>query len=262
LEGFRGRLLFSPQKTYFLTLLACLTRFSITPSKASFSFRSPSLCLSQYSNSSEVFSVKSCSSLTCFLSSSSVNPSNFSSVVAQRRFTAIKSNSGAGGGPFGRLDRRSLVVPDCVLSTEPVESFASCAFNRATEPSVLSDSEFRDEGSRLISGRTSFFCFDGGSISSRSTGTPRLTRNRRRIRDWVQLGGWRGGGVINCFQSERDLSEGKIGEESGTGSCEGIDDSLSSVDEGNMASKCAFVAARSSGTEECLSKSKRGCRWV
>lgn len=169
---------------HFLTLLACRTRFSITPSNASFSFKRPSRRLSQYSSSSDVFSVRAVRSLTWACSSSSVNPSNFSSVVAQRRFTATRSSSGGGGGPFGRLDRptRSF-APDCALSTDPVESLAACAFSRASEPSCLSDSDFRDDGSRLISGSTSFFCFDGGRISSRSTGTPKLTRNRRRIRD-------------------------------------------------------------------------------
>ena len=36
-------------------------------------------------------------------------------------------------------------------------------------------------------GRTSFFCFEAGRISSRSTGTPRETRKRRRIRDLTQF---------------------------------------------------------------------------
>lgn len=38
-------------------------------------------------------------------------------------------------------------------------------------------------------GRTSFFCFEAGRISSRSTGTPSETRKRRRIRDLTQFWG-------------------------------------------------------------------------
>lgn len=64
---------------------------------------------------------------------------------------------------------------------------------------------------------------------------------------------------MSCFQRERDLSEGKIGESSGIGSCRVINESFSAVDEGNMASKCAWVTANSSGTEESLSKSIKGC---
>jgi hypothetical protein len=126
-----------------------------------------------------------------------------------------------------------------VESNEADESFAPAwAFSLASEPTPgLSLSDLRDEGSRLISGRTSFFCFEGGRISSRSTGTPRLMRKRRRIRDWVQLAGWRGGGVINCFQRDKDRSEGKIGEESGIGSCGGMEERYSLVACGNMASR-------------------------
>jgi len=183
------------QSNYFLTLRACRTKFSITPSKASFSLTSPSRRFSQYSNTSLVRVVKSFSSLTCACNSSSVKPSSFSSVVAHSRFTDVRSNSGGGGGPFGFLDRgcRSLlaVVLDCVESSEAVESFPPAwAFNLARDPRFgLSPSDFLVDGSRFMSGRTSFFCFDGGRISSRSTGTPRLTRKRRRMRDCVQFGG-------------------------------------------------------------------------
>lgn len=51
--------------------------------------------------------------------------------------------------------------------------------------------------SRFMEGRTNFFCFEAGRISSRSTGTPRETRKRRRIRDLVQFGGWSGGGATS-----------------------------------------------------------------
>lgn len=87
----------------------------------------------------------------------------------------------------------------------------------------LSPSDFREAGmSRLMSGRTSFFCFDGGRISSRSTGTPRLMRKSRLMRDCVQLGVWSGGGVMSCFHSERERSDGKMGDMSGIDSCSGI----------------------------------------
>lgn len=64
---------------------------------------------------------------------------------------------------------------------------------------------------------------------------------------------------MSCFQRERDLSEGKIGDSSGIDSCWVMNESFSAVDEGNMASKCACVTANSSGTEESLSKSIKGC---
>jgi hypothetical protein len=58
-------------------------------------------------------------------------------------------------------------------------------------------------------GRTRRFCFEGGRISSRSTGTPRETRNRRRMRLRVQFGGAIGGGWRSCCHKERDRSERK-----------------------------------------------------
>jgi hypothetical protein len=48
----------------------------------------------------------------------------------------------------------------------------------------------------------SFFCLEAGRISSRSTGTPRETRKRRRMRERIQFGGWRGGGATSCDQRE------------------------------------------------------------
>lgn len=57
----------------------------------------------------------------------------------------------------------------------------------------------------------SFFCLDAGRISSRSTGTPRETRKRRRMRERTQLGGCNGGGATSCDQRERLLSVRNIG---------------------------------------------------
>lgn len=231
-------------------------RFSITPSNASFSFRSPSLRLSQYSRSSEVFSVVLTKPCTWAFNSSTVMPSSFSSVVAQTRLTANRSRSGGGGGPFVLLVLDFPSLPDWLLSKDAVESFAACCFSRATEP-ILSDSDLRD-GSRLMSGSTSFFCFEGGNISSRSTGTPRLTKKSRLIRDWVQLGGCKGGGVTSCFHKDRDLSEGNIGDALSIGGGAGKLACASSVLEGNMASRCCCVAARRSGRSESASKSING----
>lgn len=64
----------------------------------------------------------------------------------------------------------------------------------------------------------SFFCFDAGRISSRSTGTPSETRNRRRIRERTQFGGCRGGGATSWDQSERLRSVRKMADLSGIGS--------------------------------------------
>ena len=59
------------------------------------------------------------------------------------------------------------------------------------------DEGVRCAGRALVEGRTSFFCFEAGRISSRSTGTPRETRKRRRMRERFQSGGWRGGGATS-----------------------------------------------------------------
>ena len=87
------------------------------------------------------------------------------------------------------------------LSMEVVEALASVCFSRAMDP--FRGSLRLDEPAE-VNGRMSFFCFDAGSISSRSTGTPKDTRKSRRIRDRVQLGGCKGGGATSCVQSDRD----------------------------------------------------------
>lgn len=66
-------------------------------------------------------------------------------------------------------------------------------------------------GWRWMEGRMSFFCLEAGSISSKSTGTPRETRKRRRIRERIQFGGWRGGGATSCVQSEALRGVRKMG---------------------------------------------------
>lgn len=91
---------------------------------------------------------------------------------------------------------------------EVAESFASLSFNRCNWADVGASE------SRPMEGRMRRFCLLGGRISSRSTGTPRETRKRRRMRERVQLGGCIGGGETSCCQRERERSERK-GEVSG-----------------------------------------------
>jgi hypothetical protein len=81
------------------------------------------------------------------------------------------------------------------------ESFVSVFFSLS---SAFADV---DVEVRLIFGRMRRFCFEGGRISSRSTGTPRDTRKSRRILLRVQLGGCIGGGCTNCCQRDSDRSD-------------------------------------------------------
>lgn len=62
-----------------------------------------------------------------------------------------------------------------------------------------------------VEGRMSFFCFEAGRISSRSTGTPRDTRKRRRMRERTQFGGCKGGGATSWAQREAERGVRKIG---------------------------------------------------
>jgi len=63
---------------------------------------------------------------------------------------------------------------------------------------------------------------------------------------------------MSCFHRDRDLSDGKIGEESGIGSCRGIEGLFTAVEDGNMASRWICVAARRSGKDDSASKSISG----
>lgn len=85
----------------------------------------------------------------------------------------------------------------------------------------------------------SFFCFDAGNISSRSTGTPRDTRKRRRMRDRTQLGGCKGGGATSCDHSERLRSVRNT--EFWSDSNDGAGGQVSLV-EGNNSSRYGLVA--------------------
>lgn len=130
-------------------------------------------------------------------------------------------------------------------------SFWDRSRERASLPSPDSDVRSRP-------GNINFFCLEGGRISSRSTGTPRLIRNKRRIRDCVQFGGCRGGGVMSCFHRDRDRSLGNIGESEGMGSGVVRVDLYSDVVVGNMVSRCDWVLDKISGNDKSASKSTNG----
>ena len=190
---------------YLRTRLACLTRFSITPSNVSLSSSALSLRFSQYSRISLAFVVSSSNFLMCAWSSLSVMFDNAARVVAHNIFVACKSSSGGDGGPL--LFRDALVEEG--WSTE-ADDVLSC-FNRTLDPVRRAPGGDWDSLRRRIDGRMSFFCLEAGRISSRSTGTPRETRKRRRMRERTQLGGCKGGGATSCDQSERLLSVRNIG---------------------------------------------------
>ena len=116
------------QYCYLRTLLACLTRFSITPSNVSLSSNALSLLFNQYSSTSLAFVVSSSNFLMCAWSSLSVMFDSAASVVAHNIFVACRSNSGGDGGPL--LLRDALV--DEGWSTE-ADDVLSC-FNRTRDP--------------------------------------------------------------------------------------------------------------------------------
>lgn len=110
---------------------------------------------------------------------------------------------------------------------------------------------------RWMEGRISFFCFEAGRISSRSTGTPRETRKSRRMRERIQSGGWRGGGATSWDQREALLWVRKTGF-----SVEGFEEGfwvISSGSGGYNASMYVAVASRTSSRESKSSKSGIGC---
>ena len=92
------------------------------------------------------------------------------------------------------------------------EALPSLSFRRCTEPPVAprESLELRPEP-RPVEGNTSFFCFEAGRISSRSTGTPKLTKNSRRMRERIQFGGWRGGAATSWLHSDALRCVRKIG---------------------------------------------------
>ncbi len=113
---------------------------------------------------------------------------------------APRSISGAGGRPL----LRRFPLAEVIESIDAADPF--CCFNLAREPLGRPSDDGRGEREslwRCVEGRTNFFCLLAGRISSRSTGTPRDTRNRRRMRERTQFGGCKGGGATSCDQSER-----------------------------------------------------------
>lgn len=123
-----------------------------------------------------------------------MRPSSAASVVAQSRRTAVRSSSGGGGGPRRREEEDFCLDADV---EDPLLLWGSSFL-----PGLLSGREGSDgfddaDPSGLMDGRMSFFCFEAGRISSRSTGTPRETRKSRRIRDLTQFGGCSGGGATS-----------------------------------------------------------------
>lgn len=205
----------------------------MTPSRASFSFIASSFLCNQYSNTPLLFLFKLSNVIKCAFSSSSSNPCKASSVVLHTRTAALASNSGGGGGPLLREDS-FFFWPPVFDSMEVDESFALFCFSRST-------ADVRGEVERLMFGRTRRFCFEGGSISSKSTGTPRETRKRRRMRDLVQLGGCIGGGDTSCCHRERERSERK-GEE--------LDLSKGGISEGGRESSGKMAERYESRSEE------------
>jgi hypothetical protein len=179
--------------TGYLSFLACATRLSMTCSNASLSPSALSNLFCQYSNTSFALSCSPLRWSICIFNSSSVKPCSAASVVAHNCIVLLMSSSGGGGGP---LRFRSGLEPD--ESTEVDDSFSRLIRPRGP-PLFRPSEEGRGERSpgMCIEGRMSFFCFEAGRISSRSTGTPRETRNSRRIRERTQSGGCSGGGATS-----------------------------------------------------------------
>lgn len=126
--------------------------------------------------------------------------------MAQSCEMCVVSKWGGGGRPFvldpAGCDLGGFGVLLLLLSRE-VEEAVLATRSRVREP--------RGESrvGRLMEGRTRRFCFEGGRISSKSTGTPRLTRKRRRMRLRVQFGGAMGGGERSCWVRLRLRGERK-----------------------------------------------------
>ena len=122
--------------------------------------------------------------------------SRAASVVAHSIEVVLRSSSGGGGGPF-----RGLSDLDLDESTDVFEAFSF--FTRSSALLRPSDDGRGDLSPGIfIEGRMSFFCFEAGKISSRSTGTPSETRKSRRILERTQSGGCSGGGATSCVHKE------------------------------------------------------------
>lgn len=155
----------------------------MTLSNASLSPNALSSRFCQYANTSLARSFSSSNRRTCALSSSSVKFCSAASVVEHSIVVELISSCGGGDGPF-----RLLSDLDADESTDAVDAFSLFTLPRGP---LRSSAEGLGDFSPgiCIEGRISFFCFEAGRISSRSTGTPSETRNNRRIRDRTQSGG-------------------------------------------------------------------------
>ena len=113
-------------------------------------------------------------------------------------------------------------------------------------------------GFRFMDGRMSFFCLEAGRISSRSMGTPRETRKRRRMRERIQFGGWRGGGATSWSQREalRGVRKTEFS------AVRGGRTEVSIISGGKRAFMYGSVAAWISSGESRSAKSKTGLRVV
>jgi hypothetical protein len=155
----------------------------------------------QYSKTSPARPLRSSSRFTCARSSSSVKLDSAASVVEQSIVVELMSSCGGDGGP---LRFRSDFDAD-----ESIE--ADEAFSLFTRPSAPFRSSAEGRGDRSpgigMEGSMSFFCLEAGNISSRSTGTPSDTRNKRLILDRTQSGGCNGGGAMSCDHSDVLRSE-------------------------------------------------------
>ena len=150
---------------------------------------------------------------------------------------ATRSSSGCGGGPFLFFD--DPVGLPCV-STDVDDALPSPCRSRDAD---LESDDVRGDDDRMCSeGSTSFFCFDAGRISSKSTGTPSETRNSLRVRERIQSGGARGGGATSCDHNEADRGVRNVDDSLGRT----LGDGMSRSSGGNSVSRHGSVDARTS----------------
>lgn len=181
-----------------------------------------------------------------------MNPSKAASVVAHNLLTAKRSSSGGAGWPRRRLD----FCREIVELTDVVESLCGVVASPCFALLIALVRTDVLESSGLMEGNISFFCFDAGNISSRSTGTPRDTRNRRRIRDFTQFGGCSGGGATNCDHRDSERSLLKMAVESGIGSNGGKEGTV--LVSGNRVSRESLVVDKRSDKDAVEVKSNSG----
>jgi hypothetical protein len=170
----------------------------MTCSNASLSPKALSIRFCQYSNTSFARTSRLSRRSTCCFSSSSVKFCSAASVVEHSIVVLLMSSSGGGGGPFLFLSGF-----EADESTDVDDVFSPSRLTRPRAPFRPSDEGRGDFSPGMwIDGKMSFFCFEAGRISSRSTGTPRETRKRRRIRERTQSGGCNGGGATSCVHND------------------------------------------------------------